>query len=105
MAAHPALMNVPSGGAMSTTMAQQTLRPQDMVVTDPEAAWRQLEQAYIAQGVTAEQWTAFQAQVEEGCKQQGIVRGQWAAAFLASLAADQAKAAQEPQMPPPPPPP
>lgn len=60
---------------------------QDLVVTDPEAAWRQLEEAYISQGTTPEQWAAFQLQVEEGCAQQGIVRGQWAAAFLASLAA------------------
>merc|ERR1712039_799621 len=60
---------------------------QELVVTDPEAAWRQLEEAYLAQGTTPEQWRAFQLQVEEGCAQQGIVRGQWAAAFLASLAA------------------
>merc|ERR1712228_671797 len=55
---------------------------------DPEGSWRILEQTYMAQGVTPEEWKEFQLQVDRSCAQQGMVRGQWAAAFLASLSQD-----------------
>merc|ERR1712039_206529 len=76
---------------MAAGAAAAAASGQELIVTDPEAAWRQLEEAYLRQGVTSEQWQSFSKQVEEGCALQGIVRGQWAAAFLASLASGEAQ--------------